>query len=147
MEIKFKAAFDGKTYRVLVDSADLSIYKHVDEFVFNMRPSDILSMAKAYGIVSAITPPQPNGARSQPAEDYMLPIAYVVEHAISITKSGVAITPIDAKAVMELGWAVANWVYRDAEAPGNDFLAAAPPPQSKVGEKDTQTNSETSTKS
>lgn len=137
MQIKFRAAFDGKAYRVLIDGADASRYKQVDEFNVTLRPSTVLSIAAADSLVSAITPLQPNGMRSFRAEERVFPAAYVKEHATLIVKNGVEVKPITLDYVMELGLGILNHLHGTAEAIDADFLTGAPPKPLTGGEKDT----------
>jgi hypothetical protein len=147
MDIKFKAAFDGKAYRVLIDGADTSIYKQVDEFEFVLKQSTILTVAAADSLVSAVTPLQPNGLRSLRAEERVFPSAYVKEHTTSIVKNGVEVKPITLDYVMSLGLGVLNHIHGTAEAIDGDFLTGTPPSSLKGGEKGTAETSKTSTTS
>jgi hypothetical protein len=147
MEIKFRAAFDGKQYRMLTDSASSEKIKNIEEFEVTLKPSTIFSMAEADAIVTEKCPPQPNGMRSLRAEERLFPAAYVKIHATSIKKNGAEMMPLSFEGVSELGPQILAYVHNNAEAVDSDFLLVKPPPSSKDGEKDTDQSSKASTKS
>lgn len=143
----FKAVFDGKSYRLLPDGVDASKYKRVDEFAIETKPSTVMTIAQAKAMVSTLAPPQRNGMRSPASEEWIYPFAYVHEHATEVLKNGVAVKSIDMEFVQSLGAAVVNHIWNHAEAFDPDFLVETPPSVSKGGEKDTDPNSKTSSKS
>lgn len=138
MDIQVSAAWDGKAYWPLLPTADKSMYKQVDEFKFVMRDSTVLSIAAADAIVSSLpASKEANGARSIRAEERLYPVGYVKEHLVELWRNGEQVKPVTLQTVLELGLQLIQYVHGTADAPGADFLNAAPPSGEKAGAKHT----------
>jgi len=138
MDIIVSAAWDGKTHMPLIQNADHSIYKQVDDFKFVMRDSSVLSIAAADAVVSGLpSSREANGTRSIRAEERLYPVGYAKEHIVEMWKNGEQVKPITLQTVLDLGLNMLLYIHNTAEAPGADFLNAAPPSGEKAGAKPT----------